>query len=135
MTLPMTTLPMAAASSPERRSVSATTTAPSSVAGMVLREPLKLPMAVRTGSQRTMSGLLMESSFRGRGIAATPRRPADTAEQTAAMDGGGDDQAEDDERCALRDEDIGELAAPPQREPAAAGRDRQAGEVGEQGPE
>jgi hypothetical protein len=39
-TLPIRTLPIAAASSPERLSVSRTTVAPRSVAGIALREPL-----------------------------------------------------------------------------------------------
>jgi hypothetical protein len=40
MTFPITTLPTAAASSPDRRSVSRTTTAPRSGAGIVFNEPL-----------------------------------------------------------------------------------------------
>ena len=40
MTLPITTLPTAAGSRPERLSVSRTTAAPRSVAGVSLREPL-----------------------------------------------------------------------------------------------
>src|ERR1700682_1230644 len=55
MTLPMTTLPIVAASSPDRLSVSRTTAAPRSGAGIVLSEPLKAPIAVRTGLQRTIS--------------------------------------------------------------------------------
>src|SRR6266849_3800906 len=60
MTLPMTTLPIAAASSPDRFSVSLTTAAPRSVAGIDFRDPLKAPIAVRTGLQRTMSCALFE---------------------------------------------------------------------------
>src|SRR5712691_6751025 len=60
----MTTLPIAAASSPDRRSVSRTTAAPRSAAGIVLREPLKAPIAVRTGLQRTTSRARMGISFR-----------------------------------------------------------------------
>src|SRR5258708_6205832 len=55
MTLPRTTLSISSASSPPRRKVSRTTTAPSSVAGMVLSDPLNAPIAVRTGLQRTTS--------------------------------------------------------------------------------
>src|SRR5688572_19019285 len=62
MTLPMTTLPIAAASSLARFSVSRTTTAPRSVAGVALSEPLNVPMAVRTGLQRTISRALMGRS-------------------------------------------------------------------------
>ena len=54
MTLPITTEPTAAGSSPERRSVSRTTAAPSSVAGVSLSDPLKAPIAVRTGLQMTI---------------------------------------------------------------------------------
>ena len=59
MTLPMTTLPIAAASSPDRFSVSRTTAAPRSGAGIVFSEPLKVPIAVRTGLQRTISRVFM----------------------------------------------------------------------------
>src|SRR5260221_3936813 len=55
MTLPMTTLSISPASSQARRKVSRTTTAPSSVAEMVLSDPLTAPIAVRTGLQRTTS--------------------------------------------------------------------------------
>ena len=54
MTLPITTEPTAAGSIPERRSVSRTTAAPSSVAGVSLSDPLKAPIAVRTGLQMTI---------------------------------------------------------------------------------
>ena len=49
MTLPITTLPTRAGSSAERRSVSRTTVAPNSVAGVPFNLPLKVPIAVRTG--------------------------------------------------------------------------------------
>src|SRR5438128_569617 len=55
MTLPITTLPTRAGSSPERRSVSRTTVAPNSVAGVPFNVPLKVPIAVRTGSDKTTS--------------------------------------------------------------------------------
>src|SRR5258708_25901701 len=64
ITLPITTLPTAAASSPARRKVSRTTTAPRSAAGIVLSDPLNAPIAVRTGLQRTTSGVAMIYLYR-----------------------------------------------------------------------
>src|SRR5215469_4737636 len=59
MTFPMMTDPRRSASSPERLSVSRTTTVPSSVAGTPLSDPLKAPMGVRIGLQRTTSRVLI----------------------------------------------------------------------------
>src|SRR6185369_17161065 len=59
MTLPITTVPISSASRPARRSVSRTAIAPSSVAGVAFKDPLKPPIAVRTGWARTMSRVLM----------------------------------------------------------------------------
>src|SRR5437899_6750983 len=77
MTLPITTLPTRAASRPERRNVSRTTVAPSSVAGVPFKAPLKVPIAVRTGRHKTTSRDGIGSSsdsvwLSGRGSQVTP---------------------------------------------------------------
>src|SRR5499433_3830986 len=128
MTLPITTLPIAAASRPARRSVSRTTVAPRSVAGIVLREPLKVPIAVRTGLQRTMSRVLMGYLlYRQRRIGSP--RPGRPAEPGATGDRRRDDQTERHQRHALCDEHAEQAAAPLQHQPAATGRDREPREV------
>src|SRR5215813_13820341 len=120
MTLPITTLPIAAASRPARRSVSRTTVAPRSVAGIVLREPLKVPIAVRTGLQRTMSRVLMGYLlYRQRRIGSP--RPGRPAEPGATGDRRRDDQTERHQRHALCDEHA--------EQAAATGRDREPREV------
>src|SRR6266446_5601134 len=90
MTLPMTTLPIVAASSPERLSVSRTTVAPRSVAGIVLREPLKVPIAVRTGLQRTTScvlmGLLLPERASHRVSPAAAAKFADRHDRRSSLD-------------------------------------------------
>src|SRR5258707_3627468 len=64
ITLPSITLPTAAASSPSLRKRCRTTTAPRSAAGIVLSDPLNAPIAVRTGLQRTTSGVDMIYLYR-----------------------------------------------------------------------
>src|SRR5450631_2337327 len=59
MTFPITTVPTSSPESPERRRVSRTTVAPSSVAATPFSAPLKAPIAVRTGCARTISRLAM----------------------------------------------------------------------------
>ena len=54
-TLPMTTVLMSEPSSPARDSVERTTMAPRSGAGVALRLPPKVPIAVRLALQRTIS--------------------------------------------------------------------------------
>ncbi len=63
ITLPITTVPTRAGSSPERCSVSRITTAPNSVAGVSFSAPLKLPIAVRTGWHNTTSRFAMTFSY------------------------------------------------------------------------
>src|SRR5260370_26570736 len=60
--------------------------------------------------------------------------PGDRAEPDAAGDGSGVDQPERGERRTERDEDIRDVAAPPQGEPATAGRDEKPCPVREQWP-
>src|SRR5207245_96209 len=49
--------------------------------------------------------------------------------------GPGVDQAEGSKRRTQRDEDMGQVAGPPQRQPSAAGRDRQPRQVRQQRPQ
>src|SRR5207253_7948927 len=64
-----------------------------------------------------------------------PPWPGDWAEPGAARDSPGVDQPERGERRTERDEDIRDVAAPPQGQPAATGRDEKPCHVREQWPE
>src|SRR5438552_16814853 len=61
ITWPSTKVSMVSGGSPARRRVSRTTAAPSTVAGVSFSAPPYVPIGVRTGAHRTISGLLIRA--------------------------------------------------------------------------